>query len=56
MSCVIGLEIVYFGKYNGICIYFFWIMGNIWDVSLVVERIFKSGNREIIVIESSVFC
>uniref|UniRef100_A0A4X2JYW2 Nucleoporin 155 n=1 Tax=Vombatus ursinus TaxID=29139 RepID=A0A4X2JYW2_VOMUR len=50
----IGPEMVYSGKHNGICIYFSRIMGNIWDASLVVERIFKSGNREIIAIESSV--
>uniref|UniRef100_A0A2K5L4S8 Nucleoporin 155 n=1 Tax=Cercocebus atys TaxID=9531 RepID=A0A2K5L4S8_CERAT len=56
MSCVTGPEIVYSGKHNGICIYFSRIMGNIWDASLVVERIFKSGNREITAIESSVPC
>ncbi|KAM5264755.1 nuclear pore complex protein Nup155 isoform 2-T2 [Ctenodactylus gundi] len=54
MSCVTGPEIVYSGKHNGICIYFSRIMGNIWDASLVVERVFKSGNREITAIESSV--
>ncbi|KAF6357331.1 nucleoporin 155 [Rhinolophus ferrumequinum] len=54
MSCTAGPEIVYSGKHNGICIYFSRIMGNIWDASLVVERVFKSGNREIIAIESSV--
>uniref|UniRef100_A0A9L0SU88 Nuclear pore complex protein Nup155 n=1 Tax=Equus caballus TaxID=9796 RepID=A0A9L0SU88_HORSE len=47
MSCMAGPEIVYSGKHNGICIYFSRIMGNIWDASLVVERVFKSGNREI---------
>ncbi|XP_040833408.1 nuclear pore complex protein Nup155 isoform X2 [Ochotona curzoniae] len=51
-----GPEIVYSGKHNGICIYFSRIMGNIWDASLVVERVFKSGNREITAIESSVPC
>uniref|UniRef100_A0A2K5IJH6 Nuclear pore complex protein Nup155 n=1 Tax=Colobus angolensis palliatus TaxID=336983 RepID=A0A2K5IJH6_COLAP len=55
-SCVTGPEIVYSGKHNGICIYFSRIMGNIWDASLVVETIFKSGNREITAIESSVPC
>uniref|UniRef100_A0A8D1MIW5 Nuclear pore complex protein Nup155 n=1 Tax=Sus scrofa TaxID=9823 RepID=A0A8D1MIW5_PIG len=54
MSCMTGPEIVYSGKHNGICIYFSRIMGNIWDASLVVERVFKSGNREITAIESSV--
>ncbi|XP_007447977.1 PREDICTED: nuclear pore complex protein Nup155 isoform X2 [Lipotes vexillifer] len=54
MSCMAGPEIVYSGKHNGICIYFSRIMGNIWDASLVVERVFKSGNREITAIESSV--
>ncbi|XP_006889597.1 PREDICTED: nuclear pore complex protein Nup155-like isoform X2 [Elephantulus edwardii] len=54
LSCMAGPEMVYSGKHNGICIYFSRIMGNIWDASLVVERVFKSGNREIIAIESSV--
>ncbi|XP_012873976.1 PREDICTED: nuclear pore complex protein Nup155 [Dipodomys ordii] len=56
MSCVTGPEIVFSGKHNGICIYFSRIIGNIWDASLVVERIFKSGNKEITAIESSVPC
>ncbi|XP_042309327.1 nuclear pore complex protein Nup155 [Sceloporus undulatus] len=47
-------EIVFSGKHNGICIYFSRIIGNIWDGSIVLEKIFKSGNREIIAIESSV--
>ncbi|OBS78292.1 hypothetical protein A6R68_19317, partial [Neotoma lepida] len=54
MSGLTGPEIVYSGKHNGICIYFSRIMGNIWDASLVVERVFKSSNREITAIESSV--
>uniref|UniRef100_A0A452TW27 Nucleoporin 155 n=1 Tax=Ursus maritimus TaxID=29073 RepID=A0A452TW27_URSMA len=54
LSCMAAPEIVYSGKHNGICIYFSRIMGNIWDASLVVERVFKSGNREITAIESSV--
>ncbi|XP_023568499.1 nuclear pore complex protein Nup155 [Octodon degus] len=54
LSGVTGPEIVYSGKHNGICIYFSRIMGNIWDASLVVEKVFKSGNREITAIESSV--
>ncbi|KAB1281214.1 Nuclear pore complex protein Nup155 [Camelus dromedarius] len=54
ISCMAGPEIVYSGKHNGICIYFSRIMGNIWDASLVVERVFKSGSREITAIESSV--
>nr|KAF6490461.1 nucleoporin 155 [Molossus molossus] len=54
MSYMAGPEIVYSGKHNGIYIYFSRIMGNIWDASLVVERVFKSGSREIIAIESSV--
>ncbi|KAF7243992.1 hypothetical protein EYD10_09814 [Varanus komodoensis] len=47
-------EIVFSGKHNGICLYFSRIIGNIWDGSIVVERIFKSGNREVIAVESSV--
>ncbi|XP_060617389.2 nuclear pore complex protein Nup155 [Anolis sagrei] len=47
-------ETVYSGKHNGICIYFSRIIGNIWDGSIVVERIFKTGNRQIVAIESSV--
>ncbi|KAH0627891.1 hypothetical protein JD844_008444 [Phrynosoma platyrhinos] len=47
-------EIVFSGKHNGICIYFSRIIGNIWDGSIVLEKIFKSGNREVIAIESSV--
>lgn len=54
MSGATGPEIVFSGKHNGICIYFSRIMGNIWDASLVVEKVFKSGNREITAIESSV--
>ncbi|XP_016079465.1 PREDICTED: nuclear pore complex protein Nup155 isoform X2 [Miniopterus natalensis] len=54
MSYMAGPEIVYSGKHNGIYIYFSRIMGNIWDASLVVERVFKSGSREITAIESSV--
>uniref|UniRef100_A0A8C9JHH4 Nucleoporin 155 n=1 Tax=Panthera tigris altaica TaxID=74533 RepID=A0A8C9JHH4_PANTA len=54
MTCMAAPEIVYSGKHNGICIYFSRIMGNIWDASLVVERVFKSGSREITAIESSV--
>ncbi|XP_021570317.1 nuclear pore complex protein Nup155 isoform X2 [Carlito syrichta] len=56
MSCMTGPEIVYSGKHNGICIYFSRILGNIWDASLVVEKVFKSGNREITAVESSVPC
>ncbi|KAH0520598.1 Nuclear pore complex protein Nup155 [Microtus ochrogaster] len=54
MGGLTGPEIVYSGKHNGICIYFSRIMGNIWDASLVVERVFKSSSREITAIESSV--
>ncbi|NWH38761.1 NU155 protein, partial [Chloropsis hardwickii] len=51
---MMGPEIVFSGRHNGICIYFARIIGNIWDGSIVVERVFKSGNREIVAIESSV--
>ncbi|KAM4809382.1 nuclear pore complex protein Nup155 [Rhinophrynus dorsalis] len=51
---IIGSEIVFSGKHNGICIYFSRIIGNIWDGSIAVETTFKSGNREVTAIESSV--
>ncbi|KFQ41859.1 Nuclear pore complex protein Nup155, partial [Nestor notabilis] len=51
---MMGPEIVFSGRHNGICIYFARIIGNIWDGSIVVERVFKSGNREVIAVESSV--
>ncbi|XP_066473036.1 nuclear pore complex protein Nup155 isoform X2 [Tiliqua scincoides] len=51
---IMGPEIVFSGKHNGICIYFSRIIGNIWDGSIVVERVFKSGNREVVAVESSV--
>nr|XP_021407740.1 nuclear pore complex protein Nup155 [Lonchura striata domestica] len=54
ISGMMGPEIVFSGRHNGICIYFARIIGNIWDGSIVVERVFKSGNREIVAIESSV--
>ncbi|XP_053153166.1 nuclear pore complex protein Nup155 [Hemicordylus capensis] len=54
VSGVMGPEIVFSGKHNGICIYFSRIIGNIWDGSIVVERVFKSGNREVVAVESSV--
>uniref|UniRef100_A0A452GM48 Nuclear pore complex protein Nup155 n=1 Tax=Gopherus agassizii TaxID=38772 RepID=A0A452GM48_9SAUR len=54
MSGMMGPEIVFSGKHNGICIYFSRIIGNIWDGSIVFERVFKSGNREVVAIESSV--
>ncbi|KFP73285.1 Nuclear pore complex protein Nup155, partial [Acanthisitta chloris] len=54
VSGVMGPEIVFSGRHNGICIYFARIIGNIWDGSIVVERVFKSGNREVVAIESSV--
>ncbi|XP_057289225.1 nuclear pore complex protein Nup155 isoform X1 [Pezoporus wallicus] len=47
-------EIVFSGRHNGICIYFARIIGNIWDGSIVVERVFKSGSREVVAVESSV--
>uniref|UniRef100_A0A8C2T5F5 Nucleoporin 155 n=1 Tax=Coturnix japonica TaxID=93934 RepID=A0A8C2T5F5_COTJA len=53
-SGMMGPEIVFSGRHNGICIYFARIIGNIWDGSMVVEKIFKSGNREVVTIESSV--
>ncbi|XP_030048906.1 nuclear pore complex protein Nup155 [Microcaecilia unicolor] len=51
---MMGPEMVFSGKHNGICIYFSRIVGNIWDGSMVVEKVLKSGNREVITIESSV--
>ncbi|NXU47237.1 NU155 protein, partial [Turnix velox] len=54
ISGMMGPEIVFSGRHNGICIYFARIIGNIWDGSIVVERVFKSGNREIVTVESSV--
>ncbi|XP_009707676.1 PREDICTED: nuclear pore complex protein Nup155 isoform X2 [Cariama cristata] len=54
ISGMMGPEIVFSGKHNGICIYFARIIGNIWDGSIVVERVFKSGNREVVAVESSV--
>ncbi|NXK00399.1 NU155 protein, partial [Corythaixoides concolor] len=54
ISGTMGPEIVFSGRHNGICIYFARIIGNIWDGSIVVERVFKSGNREVVAVESSV--
>ncbi|NWX18860.1 NU155 protein, partial [Aegotheles bennettii] len=54
ISGMMGPEIVFSGRHNGICIYFARIIGNIWDGSIVVERVFKSGNRELVAVESSV--
>ncbi|NWH73279.1 NU155 protein, partial [Piaya cayana] len=54
VSGMMGPEIVFSGRHNGICIYFARIVGNIWDGSIVVERVFKSGNREVVAVESSV--
>ncbi|NWS72090.1 NU155 protein, partial [Crotophaga sulcirostris] len=54
ISGMMGPEIVFSGRHNGICIYFARIIGNIWDGSIVVERVFKSGNREVVAVESSV--
>ncbi|XP_061215354.1 nuclear pore complex protein Nup155 [Neopsephotus bourkii] len=51
---MMGPEIVFSGRHNGICIYFARIIGNIWDGSIVVERVFKSGSREVVAVESSV--
>ncbi|XP_065595993.1 nuclear pore complex protein Nup155 [Cyrtonyx montezumae] len=53
-SGIMGPEIVFSARHYGICIYFARIIGNIWDASIVVEKIFKSGNREVVAIESSV--
>ncbi|NXJ15091.1 NU155 protein, partial [Odontophorus gujanensis] len=53
-SGMMGPEIVFSGRHYGICIYFARIIGNIWDGSIVVEKIFKSGNREVVAVESSV--
>ncbi|NXH21655.1 NU155 protein, partial [Bucco capensis] len=54
VSGMMGPEIVFSGRHNGICRYFARIIGNIWDGSIVAERVFKSGNREVIAVESSV--
>ncbi|MEE6458037.1 hypothetical protein FKM82_000160 [Ascaphus truei] len=54
LSGMMGPEVVYSGKHNGICIYFSRIIGNIWDGSIAVEKAFKSGNREVTAIDSSV--
>ncbi|NXL32095.1 NU155 protein, partial [Glaucidium brasilianum] len=54
ISGMMGPEIVFSGKHNGICIYFARIIGNIWDGSIVVERVFKSDSREVVAVESSV--
>ncbi|NXX43946.1 NU155 protein, partial [Tricholaema leucomelas] len=51
---MMGPEIVFSGRHNGICIYFARIIGNIWDGTIVVERVFKSGNRKVVAVESSV--
>ncbi|KAE8636462.1 hypothetical protein XENTR_v10003006 [Xenopus tropicalis] len=51
---MMGTEIAFSGKHNGICIYFCRIIGNIWDGSVAVENTFKSGNREVTAIDSSV--
>ncbi|XP_063310057.1 nuclear pore complex protein Nup155 [Pelobates fuscus] len=51
---IMGPEVVYSGKHNGICLYFSRIVGNIWDGSMTVEKTFKSGNREVTVVDSSV--
>ncbi|XP_029434414.1 nuclear pore complex protein Nup155 isoform X2 [Rhinatrema bivittatum] len=54
ISGMMGPEMVFSGKHNGICIYFSRIVGNIWDGSMVVEKMLRSGNREVIAIDSSV--
>ncbi|XP_053557191.1 nuclear pore complex protein Nup155 [Bombina bombina] len=54
LSNIIGPEVVFSGKHNGICIYFSRIVGNIWDGSIVVEKTFRSGNREVTAMDSSV--
>uniref|UniRef100_A0A8C0EQX2 Nucleoporin 155 n=1 Tax=Bubo bubo TaxID=30461 RepID=A0A8C0EQX2_BUBBB len=54
ISGMMGPEVVFSGRHNGICIYFARIIGNIWDGSIVVERVFKSGSREVVAVESSV--
>ncbi|XP_026571593.1 nuclear pore complex protein Nup155 isoform X1 [Pseudonaja textilis] len=54
ISGMVCPEIVYSGKHNGVCLYFSRIIGNIWDGSIVVERVFKSGSREVVAVESSV--
>ncbi|XP_063996077.1 nuclear pore complex protein Nup155 [Pogoniulus pusillus] len=51
---MMGPEIVFSGRHNGICIYFARIIGNIWDGTIVVERVFKSDNRKVVAVESSV--
>ncbi|XP_075040329.1 nuclear pore complex protein Nup155 [Mixophyes fleayi] len=51
---LLGPEVVFSGKHNGICIYFSRIINNIWDGSIVVERTFKIGNRDVIANDNSV--
>lgn len=51
---ITGPEVVFSGKHNGICIYFSRIIGNMWDGSIATEATFKTGDKQIIAIESSV--
>ncbi|XP_068106698.1 nuclear pore complex protein Nup155 [Hyperolius riggenbachi] len=54
LAGILGPEVIFSGKHNGICIYFARIVNNIWDGSVAVERIYKMGNRDVIAIDSSV--
>ncbi|XP_072272710.1 nuclear pore complex protein Nup155 [Pyxicephalus adspersus] len=54
LAGIMGPEVIFSGKHNGICIYFSRIMNNIWDGSVAVEKTFKVGNRDVIAIDSSV--
>ncbi|KAM9329214.1 nuclear pore complex protein Nup155 [Gastrophryne carolinensis] len=54
LAGILGPEVLFSGKHNGICIYFSRITNNIWDGSVAVEKTFKVGNRDITAIDSSV--
>ncbi|KAM5193375.1 nuclear pore complex protein Nup155 [Mantella aurantiaca] len=54
LAGIMGPEVIFSGKHNGICIYFSRIMNNIWDGSVAVEKTFQVGNRDVIAIDSSV--
>ncbi|KAJ8408637.1 hypothetical protein AAFF_G00252720 [Aldrovandia affinis] len=49
-----GPEVVFSGKHNGISVYFTRILGNIWDGSLVVEKLLTKGTQAVSMMESAV--
>uniref|UniRef100_A0A8C5LJD4 Nuclear pore complex protein Nup155 n=2 Tax=Leptobrachium leishanense TaxID=445787 RepID=A0A8C5LJD4_9ANUR len=51
---LMGPEVVFSGKHNGICIYFSRILGNIWDGSMTFEHSYKVGSRDVNEFHSSV--